>query len=97
MPFAFLSITCPIWVAAYRLKYYSKISVGSETLCISRTTTDLINVVKPVNLLLIRMKKKQGSEYVCIILLVKKIFEKHFKVFHKFADTANKATNVFSL
>ena len=32
--------------------------------------------------------KKQGNECVSIISLLKKIFVKHFKVFHKFADMA---------
>ena len=38
-------------------------SVGSEILCIARTTTDLINTVTRVNPFLIQMKK-QGSECV---------------------------------
>ena len=33
--------------------------------------------------------KKHCIECVCIILQLKKIFGKLFKVFHKFADTAN--------
>ena len=33
--------------------------------------------------------KKQGSDYVRIISLMKKIFGKRVKVFHNFADTAN--------
>ena len=36
--------------------YYA--SIGSEIVCIARTTTDLINMVKRVNLLLLRMKSK---------------------------------------
>ena len=48
------------------------------------------------NLLLLLMKK-QISECVHIILLLKKIFGKHFKVFYKFADTANEFIKIFSL
>ena len=47
--------------------------VGSENLCIPRKTTDLINMSTYANLLLIQMKR-QDSECVCIILLVKNIF-----------------------
>ena len=47
-------------------------SLGSEVLRIARTMTDLINVIKRVNRLLIRMKK-QGSKCTRIILLLKKI------------------------
>ena len=32
--------------------------------------------------------KKQGSESACIISLLKKVFAKHFNVFHKFSGTA---------
>ena len=70
--------------------------VVSKLLCIAKTKTDLINIVARVNLLLIRMKK-HGSACVCFILLLKKILGKQFKVFHKFADTANEFTRLFSL
>ena len=46
-------------------------------------------MVTRVNLLFIRMKK-QGSECTLIISLLKNIFGKHFKVFQKFADIADK-------
>ena len=35
------------------------------------------------------MKKKDGK-FTCIISLLKKIFRKKFKVFYKFADSADK-------
>ena len=79
-------IACYIWTTIYRLKYYA--SVGSEIVHIARTTTDLINVVTTVKLLLIQMKKK-GSECVRTMSLLKKFFGKHYKVFHKFEHTAN--------
>ena len=44
------------------------VSVASEILRIAATIADLINVVSRTNLLLISMKK-QGGEFVCIILL----------------------------
>ena len=62
--------------------------IGSEILRITSTTTDLINMVRRVNLLLIQMKK-QGSECTRVISLLKKIFGKHFKVLNKLADTAD--------
>ena len=65
------------------------VSIGFEILYIVRTAADQINIVTRVNLLLIRMKK-QDNEYTCIIPLLNKIFRKHFKVFPKFVDTANK-------
>ena len=74
--------------------YYATIS--SEILRNNRTTTDLINMVICVNLLLIRMKK-QSSECTRIISLLKEIFAKHFKVFHKLADIADKFIKLFSL
>ena len=77
----------------------SNIFIGlviSKLLRIAKTKTDLINIVASVNLLLIRMKK-HGSACVCFILLLKKILGKQFKVFHKFADTANEFTRLFSL
>ena len=70
--------------------------VGSEILRIAGTTTDLINMVARVNLLLIRMKK-QGNECAHITSLLKKILGKRFKVFHKLLDTANEFIKVFSL
>ena len=71
-------------------------SFDSKNLCIVRTTTDLINMVTRVNPLWIPMKK-QGSEYVCIISLLKKIYGKHSKVFHKFANASNEFIKLFSL
>ena len=71
-------------------------SIGSEILHIVLATTDLVNMVKRVNLLLIRMKK-QVSECTRIISLFKKVFGKHFKVFHKFANTADEFIMPFSL
>ena len=41
--------------------------------------------------------KEQGDEFTHIIPLYKKIFGKHFKVFQKFADTADKSIKLFSL
>ena len=70
--------------------------IGSETVRIARTTRNPSNMVKPVGLLLIRMKK-QGSECIRIDWLLKKIFGKHFKVFQKFANTADKPIKFFSL
>ena len=59
-------------------------------------TGGLVKMVAPVNLLLIRMKE-HGSESTHIILLLIKIFRKHFKILHKFADTADKFIVLFSL
>ena len=50
-----------------------------------RTTVDLISMVKRVNLLVMRMKK-QGRKCPFIFSLLRKVFAKHFKVFHKFGD-----------
>ena len=41
--------------------------------------------------------KKQGSECNGINSFKKNIFGKHFKVFHKFADSADKCLKFFSL
>ena len=41
--------------------------------------------------------KKQGSECSCIVSLLKQLFGKRFKEFHKFVDTANEFIKVFSL
>ena len=68
-------------------------SVGSEILCIARTTTDLINTVTRVNPFLIQMKK-QGSECVHSILLSILFY---YTVFRKFADTANQFIRLLSL
>ena len=54
------------------------VSVDSEILRITRITTDLINFVTHVNLLLIWMKKR-GSECVLTIDLLKKIFGKNWE------------------
>ena len=48
-------------------------SIASEILLIARTTADLINMLKRVNLLLIQ-KKKQGSECPCIIFIEKDVY-----------------------
>ena len=71
-------------------KFYA--STGFETYV--RTIADLIKMVKRINLLLIPMEG-QGNECICIISLFKKIFGKHFKVFHKFVDTVDKFINLF--
>ena len=71
-------------------------SASSDILHIARATTDLINMVTRVNLLLIRIKK-QGSKCVHIISLLKEIFGKHFKVYHKFGDSANGFIKLFSV
>ena len=70
-------------------------SIDSEILCIVRTTIDLINMVELVNLLLVKMKK-QGSECTLIISSLKKIFGKHFNVFHTFTDTTDKFNKLSS-
>ena len=61
--------------------------VGSEVIYISRTTADLIYMVACVQLLLVQIEK-QFSECV---------FRKHFKPFHKFADTANEFIKLSTL
>ena len=53
-------------------------------------------MVKGVDILLIRMKKK-GIECTLIISLLKNIFGKHLKVFHKFAGTPDRFVKLFSL
>ena len=65
----------------------------SEILRNVRTTAELISIIERANLLLIWMKN-QCSECTRIISLLKKI---HLKVFHKFADTADKFITLFSL
>ena len=71
-------------------------SIGFEILLIGRTPTDLINMVKRVNLLLMRMKKKR-TECNHIISLLKKKFRRHFRVFHRFADIAGLFIELSSL
>ena len=66
-----------------------RVSIGSEILYFVRAITNLINMVTHVDLLLIWMKK-QSSECTHIFLLLRLIIGKHFKVFHKFADAADK-------
>ena len=61
-----------------------------------RKPTDLINMVTYVTSLLIQMKK-QGSESVCIISLLKKLFGVHFELFHKFSYTDNEFIALFFL
>ena len=71
-------------------------SIGFQILRIVRTTSNLINMVPPVNLFdLIRMKK-QGNEYTRIILLPNKIFGKHFVVFIKSTNNADEFIKFFS-
>ena len=41
--------------------------------------------------------KKQGSESVCIISLLKKLFGVHFELFHKFSYTDNEFIALFFL
>ena len=71
-------------------------SIDFEILHITRTTTYLINTVKRVGISLIQMKK-QCSECTRITSLLKKIFGKRFKVFHKFSDTTAEFIKLFSL
>ena len=71
-------------------------SVGSEILNIVRITTDLVNMVTHVNLLLIWMKKK-GNECTRIISLLNKIFVKYFKIYHKLSFKSNEFIKLFSL
>ena len=68
--------------------------VMSENLRIARTTTDVVNVVIHVNLLLIQIK----NTVVCVrrISVLKKIFWKHLP-FHRFVDTLNKFIELSSL
>lgn len=83
MPFSFISIACPIQMAIYQYQqnlamFYT--SNVSEILGIVWKTTDLGDMVKRFNLLLIRNEKK-SNEFVCIILLLEKIFGKHLTYF----------------
>ena len=55
-------------------------AVDSQIFSIARTTTDLINMVMHVNLLLILMKK-QDSKGVSVISLLHVILEKFLKCF----------------
>ena len=66
-------MACPIWIVTPSKLIYA--SIGFEIIRIARAKTDLNNIIKRVNLLLIRMKN-QGSEYTHIISLLKKILEK---------------------
>ena len=43
------------------------------------------------------MRENEGSEYIFIIKLLKKIFGKHSKVFQKFEDIANELIKLSSL
>ena len=70
-------------------------SIGPENV-LTRTTTDLVNIVTYFNLFLLHIKKP-ASEYRFIISLLRKIFDNHTKVFHKLANTADEFTNIFSL
>lgn len=56
-------------------------SIGSEILHLFKRTAGLVNMIAHVNLLLIKIKKP-GSEGTRIVSLLKKMFGKHFKVFH---------------
>lgn len=64
-------------------------SVGFQILRLVRTTSNLINMVPPVNLFDTIRMKKQGNEYTRIILLPNKIFGKHFVVFLKSTNNAD--------
>ena len=64
-------------------------SIGFQILRIVRTTSNLINMVPPVNLFDLIGMKKQGTEYTRIILLPNKIFGKHFVVFLKSTNNAD--------
>ena len=64
------------------------VSIGSEILSISRTTTHLTSIKAGLNLLFLQMKK-QSSKITCIISLVKRIFGKHVQEYLKLGDTAD--------
>ena len=70
--------------------------IDSDNPHITRTLTDLVNMETHVNFLLMWIKK-HGIECNRNISLLKKIFYKHFRVFHKFADAANEQYFVFKL
>lgn len=90
----YIGIDCPIWASKY--SYLDSItppktfyaSVNSETLCIARTTIDLVHMVPWPNHFSIWMKNRD-SECTHIILLLKKMCGKFFEVFDRFADTAD--------
>ena len=66
--------------------------IGSEIVCMTRTTTYLMNMVKRVVLLLIRMKMLKWMHQWHFI-----IEKKYWKFFHKFTDIADKFIKLFSL
>ena len=94
MPFPFISIAYPIWIAIVAKIFCASISSG--ILRTDRTAADLMNMVTLVNLVLKRMQK-QVSNYARIISSLKKIFRKHFKVFNKFVYAVDEFIKHFSL
>ena len=72
------------------------VSVSSEILRI-RTTTDPINLLKRVNLLVIRIKKAKYGMYPYYFIIETDFQETLGKAVHKFADTAGKFSKLLSL
>ena len=70
-------------------------SICFEILRIASTNSELFNLVVRDNLWLIQMKK-HCSECAHVTQLLKKIFEKHCEIFHKFADIADEFINLLS-
>ena len=70
-------------------------SIGFEIILTARTIANLINMVTCADSLLIPLIK-QSSDCTRIIWLLKKIFGKHFKAFHTFANTADLFTSLIS-
>ena len=68
-------------------------SIDSEILHFVRITTDLINMVTDNNL----AGTDKKVSFSRIILLLKQILWKHFKVFHKFSDMSVEFIKLFSL
>ena len=90
-----ISITCPIRIAIYHLKYFILQLVLK--FYIGRAITDLVNMVKCVVGLLLVQMKKQGIEFTCNISLLERMFLKHFNVFHNFPDTTDEFIKSFFL
>ena len=63
MPFPFILIACPIWIAIYRLRYFMLQPFGNFKYC--RDNNWFNKYVTHVSFFLIWMKK-QGSEYVFV-------------------------------
>ena len=56
----------------------------------------MVKMLTLVDLFLIRIEK-QGIECICFILLMKKIFGKHFNVFYTSTEAAVYIAKIFSL